>query len=154
VFLRSSSSSFLLLRPLFLEAKTNSLLPDDENKEEDVVEDEVDAIADDTLLVNILVFLFCCRGEEVVHTSASAFIKDKTCEESERERERERDYFFFGGGDETWRNDREPIFFALFSSILIYLGFQNSILPKKRKKSRDSREHNTKMYEKDKKNEE
>lgn len=62
----SSSSSFLLLRPLFLEAKTNSLLPDDENKE-DVVEDEVDAIADDTLLVNILVFLFCCRGEVLVH---------------------------------------------------------------------------------------
>jgi hypothetical protein len=44
------------LRPLFLEAKTNSLLPDDENKEEDVVEDEVDAIADDTLLVNIFGF--------------------------------------------------------------------------------------------------
>jgi hypothetical protein len=52
------------LRPLFLEAKTNSLLPDDENKEEDVVEDEVDAIADDTLLVNILVFLFCCVAEK------------------------------------------------------------------------------------------
>ena len=93
MFLRSSSS--LLLRPLFLVA-TNSLLP----AEEDVVEDEVDAIADDTLLVNIFFPLSLSRRRGVHERARLSKIK---LVRTERERERE-----IARGDETWRNEREP----------------------------------------------
>ena len=79
MFLRSSSS--LLLRPLFLVA-TNSLLP----AEEDVVEDEVDAIADDTLLVNIFFPLSLSRRRGVHERARLSKIK---LVRTERERERD-----------------------------------------------------------------